>query len=80
MIFTLVFPGEKAKFQVQDKTDSKLSAKLSSAELSAKLSAKLPAKFPEEILAIERLRSCDWKTTIIHRKITQRCLDFLDNK
>nr|XP_048306747.1 gasdermin-B isoform X3 [Myodes glareolus] len=72
--------GEKAKFQVQDKTDSKLSAKLSSAELSAKLSAILPAKFPEEILAIERLRSCDWKTTIIHRKITQRCLDFLDNK
>ncbi|XP_057629947.1 gasdermin-B [Chionomys nivalis] len=72
--------GEKAKFQVQDKTDSKLSAKPLLAILPAKLSAMLPAKFPEEILAIERLRSCDWKTTIIHRKITQRYLDFLVNK
>ncbi|XP_050013120.1 gasdermin-B isoform X2 [Alexandromys fortis] len=74
------FRGEKAKFQVQDKTDSKLSVKLLSAILPAKLSAILPAKFPEEILAVERLRSCDWKTTIIHRKITQRYLDFLVNK
>ncbi|XP_041519932.1 gasdermin-B-like [Microtus oregoni] len=74
------FRGEKAKFQVQDKTDSKLSLKLSSAILPAKLSTILPAKFPEEILAVERLRSCDWKTTIIHRKLTQRYLDLLVNK